>query len=286
VAQTANALAIAGTAYNALRVTRTGELSNWKGLAFPDAGRNALHAVLLARQGITGPLAVFEGNKGWRETISGPWELDWSKENLERVTMTDLKRFNAEIHSQSAIEGMLELGQENQLSPADIESIRIDIFDVAYNIIGGGEEGDKTVVRTKEQADHSLQYMVAVAALDGQVLPEQYQPERILRPDVQSLLRRVIVTPNEEYSRLFPAEHACKLTVTLKDGQRLVKEKTAYTGFHTRPMPWQMVETKFRRLTAPYADGALQQELIDAVRSLDSLLASDLIRLLASVRQP
>ena len=34
-AQTANALAIAGTAFNALRVTRTGALSNWKGLAGP-----------------------------------------------------------------------------------------------------------------------------------------------------------------------------------------------------------------------------------------------------------
>src|SRR5690625_2998730 len=33
--QTANALSIAGTALNALRVTRTGTLSNWKALAFP-----------------------------------------------------------------------------------------------------------------------------------------------------------------------------------------------------------------------------------------------------------
>lgn len=32
--QTANSIAIAGTANNALRVTRTGELSHWKGLAY------------------------------------------------------------------------------------------------------------------------------------------------------------------------------------------------------------------------------------------------------------
>ena len=36
-------------------------------------------------------------------------------------------------------------------------------FDVAYNIIGGGEEGEKTDIRTKEQADHSLPYMLAAA---------------------------------------------------------------------------------------------------------------------------
>jgi 2-methylcitrate dehydratase len=45
--------------------------------------------------------------------------------------------------------------------PEEIERIKIDIFDVAYHIIGGGEEGDKQQVRTKEEADHSLPYMVA-----------------------------------------------------------------------------------------------------------------------------
>jgi 2-methylcitrate dehydratase len=34
--QTANAIAISGTAFNALRVTRTGKLSHWKGLAYPN----------------------------------------------------------------------------------------------------------------------------------------------------------------------------------------------------------------------------------------------------------
>src|SRR5699024_2123101 len=60
--QITNAIAIAGTANNALRVTRTGELSNWKGLAFPNTAKEAMHAALLANYGITGPREVFEGN--------------------------------------------------------------------------------------------------------------------------------------------------------------------------------------------------------------------------------
>src|SRR4051812_2564213 len=43
-AQTANAVAIAGTSLNALRVTRTGSLSNWKGLAAPNTAFGATHA--------------------------------------------------------------------------------------------------------------------------------------------------------------------------------------------------------------------------------------------------
>lgn len=97
--KTANAIAISGTAYNALRVTRTGALSNWKGLAYPDMAFGATYAAFLAMRGITGPREVFEGNKGFMETISGHFSLDWSKENLEKITQTVVKRFNAEIHS-------------------------------------------------------------------------------------------------------------------------------------------------------------------------------------------
>ena len=92
---------------------------------------------------------------------------------------TTLKKYNAEIHSQTAIEAVLTLLRRYQFSSNDIERVDVEIFDVAYNIIGGGEEGDKRVVTNKEQADHSLPYVLAVAILDGQVMPEQYAPERI-----------------------------------------------------------------------------------------------------------
>ncbi|MGD8867186.1 MAG: MmgE/PrpD family protein, partial [Gemmatimonadales bacterium] len=174
VERTANAIAISGTAFNALRVTRTGRISNWKGLAYPNTAFCATHAAFLAMHGITGPPEVFEGNKGFMDSIAGAFEIDWSKEDLERVKRTIVKRFNAEIHSQSTLEGVLELKGEHQIDPEAIEAIEIETFDVAFDIIGGGEEGDKSTVQTKEEADHSLPYMVAAALLDGDVMPAQY----------------------------------------------------------------------------------------------------------------
>src|SRR5437667_430905 len=221
----ANAIAISGTAYNALRVTRTGSLSNWKGLAYPNTAFGATHAAFLAMRGVTGPLEVFEGNKGLMDAITGRFELDWSQENLEAVRRTSVKKYNAEFHSQSVLEGILELRAKHHVRPEEIESIRIDIFDVAYHIIGGGEEGDKQQVRTKEEADHSLPYMVAVALLDGDVSPTQYVPERIGREDVQSLLHRVTIRPDETLSRRFHTEMPCRITITFKDGQALHIEK-------------------------------------------------------------
>lgn len=279
----AHAIAISGTSYNSLRVTRTGKLSNWKGLAYANTALGATHAAFLARLGITGPLEVFEGNKGLMDAISGPFEIDWSKEDLERVTRTSVKRYNAEFHSQATLEGILTLQREQPFSADEVVGIDIDTFDVAFHIIGGGEEGDKTIVSTKEQADHSLQYMVAVAILDGAVMPEQYSDERINRLDVQSLLRRVSVRPNAEFSRRFPNEMPCRIAVTLRDGRRLVKEETDYEGFFTRPMNWETCVRKFEELSRRRVDTALRRQITEAVANIDALLVSDLTQLLAQV---
>ncbi|MFZ7125743.1 MAG: MmgE/PrpD family protein, partial [Desulfobacterales bacterium] len=282
--QTANALAIAGTAFNALRVTRTGALSHWKGLAFPNTGFSCTHAAFLAMRGVTGPSEVFEGNKGFMETIAGPFDIDWSREGLDRVRRTIIKKYNAEIHSQSTIEGALELQAENGFPANEIEHIHIDTFDVAFHIIGGGEEGSKMIVRTKEEADHSLPYMVAAALLDGQVLPAQYEADRILRADVQQLLRKVTIRANKAYSSRFPDVMACRIDIELKDGSRFFKDKLDYEGFHSRPMGWAAARAKFDALTRPLVDARLSAEISDAVKNLENLKVADLTALLGKAR--
>jgi 2-methylcitrate dehydratase len=231
--RTANAIAIAGTSLNALRVTRTGELSHWKGLAYPATAFAATHAAFLAMRGVTGPREIFEGNKGFIEVIAAaPFEIDWQHENLESVRRTILKKYNAEIHSQSAIEALLTLRSDHALSGSEVERIELDTFQVAFDIIGGGEEGDKHHLRSKEDADHSLPYLLAVATLDGQVLPEQYRPERIAATDVQQLLRGVMVHPDPALSRRFPDEHSARVRLYLRDGRVLEREQRYYEGFH------------------------------------------------------
>jgi len=276
---TAHGIAMSGTALNALRVTRTGRLSHWKGLAYPNTAFAATHAVFLAMRGVTGPLEVFEGNKGFMDTIAGRFAIDWEAERLDRVMRTIVKKYNAEIHSQSALEGILEL-REGGLAAHDVERLQIDTFDVAFHIIGGGEEGDKTMVETKEEADHSLPYMVAVALLDGQVLPAQYARERIARDDVQALLRRVVVRPASDLSARFPDEMPCRLRVELRDGRVLAREKRDYEGFHTRPVSWEGALRKFELLAAPQLPGSLRQELCEAVARLDQIEVTDLTALL------
>jgi 2-methylcitrate dehydratase len=282
-AKTANAISIAGTAYNSLRVTRTGALSNWKGLAYPNTVLGAVHAAFLAMHGVTGPNEVFEGNKGFMEAISGPFSIDWTKEDLEKIAHTIVKRYNAEIHSQSSIEAALELKHENYIDSVKIKSIEIEIFDVAHNIIGGGEEGEKVTIRTKEEADHSLPYIIAVALLDNQVLPSQYLPGRILQPDVQELLRKVKIQPSQEFSQRFPAEMPTRLRIKLQDGSEFVKEKRDYEGFLTRPMHWSTVVDKFEHLSQSHLSRKSQKKIEDTVMNLEVLPIRDLVSLLEKV---
>lgn len=283
--RTANAIAISGTAFNALRVTRTGRLSHWKGLAFPNTAACCTRVVFLAMDGITGPLEVFEGDKGFMDAIAGVFDIDWLREDLERVKRTVLKRFNAEIHSQAAIQGILDLKQRHRFSAADIERVEIETFDVAFNIIGGGEEGDKvTSIATKEQADHSLPYVIAVAILDGDVMPAQYEPQRISGEDVQSLLRRVSVTANPAYSQRFPEEMPCRIQVVLRDGQTLVKESRDYPGFISQPMSWEMACKKFNLLMAHYATEVQRKDLINLVADLENIRIRQLMQPLARIR--
>jgi 2-methylcitrate dehydratase len=280
-AETANAVAIAGTALNALRVTRTGALSQWKGLAYPFTASGAVEATFLAARGITGPAEVFEGNKGFMDSIAGRFEIDWEHEDLERVTRTFLKRYNAEIHSQSALEAILELRERHSIDPKSVEKIELDTFQVAYDIIGGGEEGGKKHIRTKEQADHSLPYLLAVALLDGQVMPEQFAVERIARADVQELLLRVEVRPAVDLTARFPAEHPARLRVHLKGGVTLAGERSDYHGFVTRPMSWEDARAKFEWLAARTVEPEVTAELAAAVAALDELETRDLTAILA-----
>jgi 2-methylcitrate dehydratase len=279
--KTANAIAISGTALNALRVTRTGKLSNWKGLAYPFTSFGALHATLLAKAGITGPLEVFEGNKGLIDAISGPFELDWRRENLEIVTKTILKKYNAEIHSQSAIECILGMRRKFGIKPEGVKRVKVRIFDVAYNIIGGGEEGKKVDVSTKEEADHSLPYILAVALLDGEVRPKQYERKRIIKKDAQSLLRRIAVAPDLKFSAAFPMAMPCAISIDMSGGKVFEDETEDYEGFFTRPTSWESAAEKFDNLARRRASGSLRKEIIDTVGRLEEVPVSKLTSLLA-----
>ncbi|WP_267640750.1 MmgE/PrpD family protein [Haloarchaeobius amylolyticus] len=277
--QLANAIGIAGTAHNALRVTRTGGINEWKGVASANAARNAVYSVRLARHGMDGPTNLFEGQKGWQQVVSGDFTVDLDPA-CERVFDTMTKRYVAETYAQSAVEGIVQLAESEDIDPADVERIHLDTFAGAKLIIGGGE-GSRYEVETKAQADHSLPYMLAAALADRELGIDAYEPERIAREDVQTLLRTVEVSEDDELTRRFEGgEMPALIHVTLKDGTTYEVEKAAFQGHPSDPMDWEHVEAKFHENTRGRYDEDHREKLVETVLQLERHDVDDLVALL------
>src|SRR5256714_7473785 len=279
--QGANAIALSACATNTLWVIRTGRLSNWKGFASAQAAMSCMHMTLLATRGITGPLNLMEGPQGWEEVVGERIEVDWAKESLGRFTESSIKRYNAEGHTQSVLECWLELRARHGIHAESVAHVEVDAFKQVHNIVGGGEAGDRTFVASKEQADHSLPYLCAVALLDGDVWPEQLVEERVRRSDVPDLLQRGVVRQRDDLSTRYPDQMPCRVKVVMRDGSELTADTTDYFGFaRTRPLDWAAALAKFERLASPGLDAGLGREIPQAVGALDSIKIAELTELL------
>jgi 2-methylcitrate dehydratase len=206
--------------------------------------------------------------------------IDWDKEGYEGVLESTIKKYNAMIHTQSAVHCMVELARQNKLDPTKVVAIEADVTRMTYDFAGGGLYGIDKVITIKEQADHSLPYLLAVALLDGDVMPAQFEPDRIAKADVQQLLKKVSVRPDQEFTELYPAKMLAKITVRLQDGTVIEHEVQDFPGLASHPFTWEDSVEKFDRLVAGRVDESLGREIKEAVRSLESIQVKNLMQLL------
>lgn len=247
--ETEHAMALAGVANVTMRQTRVGELSHWKGAAFANASRNAVFASRLAWHGMSGPSHIFEGEMGFKKQVSGPFELPTfgGEGDGFMINRTSIKYWPAEYHSQSAIDAALQL--RNEIGNVDnIESIDIESFDAAVDIIGGEEE--KWFPKSRETADHSMPYCVAVALIDGEVDLAQFDDKHLADARISQLVQKIRMHRNAELTKLYPEGIPNLLRVRMKDGQEFTQQVTFPRGHAQNPMTDEEVEDKFRRLAS------------------------------------
>lgn len=270
-----------------LRQTRVGQLSMWKGAAYGGAGRNAVFAAYLAREGFTGPAPVFEGSRGFIAQVSGPleiplmagedaattlsrWEDEGGRPDGEtgprfKVLDTDIKVWPAEYHSQAAIALALDLRRQG-LRPDAVDRVIIRTFKVAVEIIGS--EPEKWAPTTRETADHSMPYLVAAALLDAEITERQFTLERIARGDIRSLMGRIEVVERPDLTAAYPRGIPTILEIHQCDGSTRSARLDFPPGHSRNPLTDAQVDEKFVRLAAPMlgneAGGALE-----ALRAID-----------------
>ncbi len=272
--QLIHAQGLAATPNVAMRQTRVGELSHWKGCAFANAARNAVFAAMLAKNGMSGPSEIFEGEMAFWKQVSGEFDLaPFGGENGNEdfmINRTYVKHFPAEYHSQSAIEAALELRE--QIGPENIDqkiaSIRIESFDAAVDIIAGFEEHWHP--ETRETADHSMPYCVSAALMDGDITLDTFTYERIHDPRLVDLIQKVSVERSAEMNAGYPDGIPNHLIITTTDGQTYRKQVTYPLGHAKNPMNDQHIEHKFRSLAGRVMKDAWVDRILEQLWAIDS----------------
>ncbi|MBA4067528.1 MAG: MmgE/PrpD family protein [Isosphaera sp.] len=261
-----HAVGIAGVCNVALRQTRSGELSEWKGCAFANAARNGVFAATLAGEGLSGPAPVFEGDLGFFRLVTrepfdpAPFGGEFGNQDGFMINKTYIKFWPAEYHSQSAIDAALKLRADLGGDVSGVAAVEIDTFEASYNIIGKYPEA--WAPRTRETADHSLPYCTAAALYDGEVYLPTFDPARFSDPALVAFTGKVRVSHDPALDGRYPKGIPNRLTVTLADGRKLVHEVEFPRGHAGNPMTDAEVEAKFRAAVEPRygkgkADGML-----------------------------
>jgi 2-methylcitrate dehydratase len=270
--QLAEAVNIALNSHLAMRQVRAGRISMWKGFSFANASRNAVFSALLAREGITGPSPVFEGEMGFFNQVSGRFQLDvksfGGKGGRFKLEETFVKFYPAEYHSQTAIWAALELRKKVEGDPLKrIAYVGIETHEAGYTILG--KDPEKWAPETRETADHSLPYIVAMALLEGKIGNDTYSPKKLADPETREFMKRVIVKEDKALTGAYPGSIPNRVTVKLDDGKVLVQQVDDPRGHPKNPMTEEEVEQKFRLLTKGLLKERQVGKVLEVVRTIE-----------------
>jgi len=263
--KTDHAIGLAGVCNVALRQTRAGEMSMWKGCAFANAARNGVFAALLAAEGMTGPAPIFEGELGLekliiREKVNvAPMGSESGNSDGFMMSKTYIKFWPVEYHAQSAVDAILQL--RAQIGDwQKVEKVDIHTFDAAVDIIG--KDPEKYRPKTRETADHSMPYCVAVALMEGDVGLNSFDDVHLANESLIALTSKVKLHRDSDCNRRYPQGIPNRLTVTLMGGKQFVKEVEFPRGHAGNPMTDAELETKFRKLVEPvYGETVVEKVL-------------------------
>ena len=268
-----HAINLATVANVAMRQTRAGELSMWKGCAAANAARNGVFAALLAKHGMTGPAPIFEGEMGFWKQVSGEFTIDrlgGVEDEPYKVLETSIKYYPVEYHAMSAVDAALKIREKlGGFNVDEVESISIKTFTVCYNIIV--KDPEKWDPKTRETADHSLPYIVAAALLDGRVWLETFEEKRILDPEIRRVISKMRIEIDPDHDREYPRGIPNTIRVTLKDGRSIEERVTYPKGHFLNPVSDEELESKFHALGERLVSRDKREEALKALWSFEQI---------------
>lgn len=217
-------------------------------------------AALLAESGFTGaPSELLTTVPAVWEDLGNRWTM------LEQY----LKPHPVCRWAQPAVEGVLRILP--RMGPWDgIRSVEVTTFAAATSLARG-------IPATTEEAQYSLPFPVAIAAVHGTVLPKIIaQPEKA-DEKVLGLSGAMRVRESAEMTAQFPATREAEVAVVLQDGRRLCSGRVTAPGDPQQPLSADEVTQKFLEFTGPVLGRAAADRLLRCLESWKSEPVGELI---------
>ena len=277
------AIGISGSSHFTLGGVVAGHLTNMKNMADPLAVQSGVDAVLMAREGISGPVEVVEGKEGLIEVLNSvKWDAGRLVDTLGKeylITTCGYKAFPSEALTHQPITAALQACKEHGILPENVAEILVETTTRGADILS---DPSKYRPKTKETADHSLPYVIAAAVADGYVLPDSFSEEKLKDKRILNLLERIKVFADPEIDGLFPAVKRARVSITTLQGEKFQAEVDHAKGSPENPLTDEELISKFMANSAEVLSAERQKELIEKTLHLEKIEdIRDYIKLLA-----
>ncbi len=257
-----NAIALAASSFIGLLQIRVGHLSMWKGCASGNASRNGVFAALIADRGMTGPIEAFSGPSGFIRLLTrGNVELQafGGPEKPFMVELSKFKYYPSDYECQCAVNPAVELHPLIKGRIGEIKKILVYGYKFAINV--ATDSKDKWDPITRETADHSLPYLVAVALIKGDVWLNDFEEYNYRNPERLALMQKIEVYEDEEYTKDYPESYRFRIEIFLHSGDKFIRDVRYAKGHPKNPLSDSEIESKFRKLSK----GVMSRQQIDLV---------------------
>jgi 2-methylcitrate dehydratase PrpD len=161
-----------------------------------------------------------------------------------------------------AADAALQLQREHDIRFADVAKIEVSIPPLRY------QRHYHPEVKTGLRGKFAVNYVVALAFLDGKLEIDTFTDAKVNAPQVQEFLRKVHVIIDETIPEPGPY---CPVSVELKDGTRFSHTARIAKGHPENPMTEEEVLDKFRSNAKSLLSAERCEELIRAIRNLETM---------------
>lgn len=268
-AQLGHAIALSGARSNTLSEIRHGDIPMDKALSAPLVASQSILCALLARRGFTGCSTLLEGPYGFGRAVAGGVDVEplVPERGDFRTLKVGLKPYPVEGMTPAMVQAALELRKEFAIDPAEIESIRILAHEEALTKPSWDER--KLAPTTKETADHSFHFCVAVALVAGEVAPRQFSDEWLRDSTVAALMAKTRLEEKPELTALF-GQGLRPAAVEVKTPRgAFYREVLRPLGDPRNPMTWDDITRKFVTQAAPVLGAKRAREVVERTFSIE-----------------